>query len=353
MTRFTRFSILDVRVLALIAVALIALVKLSDPEPEQKPARLHRIPGDQGVGATSLAFSPSGARIATTNTAGQVTLRAREKDWQIERLLDYPGFARAAVFSPDGRSLAAVGFGPGVCLWDLSSASSEPATTIPIPFPRPRCLMFSPDGRSLAVTTDVDGRILVVDPASGRERLVLQHRSSVKSIAFSPDGRLLATAGAGTDRMIAIWDLQSGTRRILLEDGPGPDAALAFSANGALLATASFPEQHVRLWDVKSGRVCREFAGHACPVNSVAFSPDGSLLATAANDGMLGVWNVATGQRWASVNAEARSLRTIAFSPDSQTLVLASQDDDDLRLWYVAEVLEAARPTRPESGQDN
>jgi WD40 repeat protein len=348
----TRFPILDVRVLALIVVALFALVKLSTPEPEQKPAQVRRSQGDLDVGATSLAFSPTGALISTTNTAGRLTLRAREKDWQIERSLDCPGFAREAAFAPDGRSLAAVGFGPGVFLWDLSSASSEPTTTMAARFPRPRCLMFSPDSRSLAVATDFDGRILVLDLATRQERMVLHQPLPVRSVAFSPDGRLLAAAGAGLNRLIVVWDLQSGSRRTLLEDGPGPDTALAFSANGVLLATASFPEHHVRLWDVKTGRQCRVFAGHARPVNSVAFSPDGSLLATAGNDGMLGVWHVATGQRRANLSAQATSLRTIAFAPDGQTLVVASQDDDDLRSWDVAEVLQAARPRQPSESHD-
>jgi WD40 repeat protein len=353
MMGFVRFPIFDVRLLAVIAIALIAVIILSGPEPAQKPAHLRLSRGFRDVEATSLALSPTGALIATTNTGGRLALRAREEDWQIERMLDYPGFARAAAFSPDGRSLAAVGFGPGICLWDLSSASSAPRTTMAVPFPQPRCLTFSPDGRSLAVATEVDGTILIIDLETRRQRLVLHHRAPAVGVAFSPDGLLLATVGAGRDRLIALWDLQSGSRQTLLEDGPGPDTALAFSDDGALLATAGFPEHHVRLWDIKTGRVRRVFAGHARPVNSVAFSPDGTLLATAGNDGMLGLWNVATGRRWASVNAEATALRTIAFTADGQTLVLATDDDDDLRLWDIAEVLAGARPRRSSQIQDN
>jgi WD40 repeat protein len=346
MMRSARFLILDVRVLGLIAVAPIALEKLSNCEPAQKPARVHFCRGDLHVGAASLAVSPTGAQIATTSTAGRLTLRARNNDWQIERSLDCPGYARAVAFSPNGRRLAAAGLWPSVCLWDLNSASSEPAATVAVPSPSAKCLTFSPDSQSLAIATGVDGTILVMDLATRRERLVFHHQSPVNRIAFSPDGRSLATAGAGLGRLIVVWDLQSGSRRTLLEDRLGPDMSLAFSANGALLATASFPEHHVRLWDVKTGRECRAIAGHTRPVNSVAFSPDGSLLATAGNDGMVGVWDVATGQRRASVDAQATSLRTIAFSADGQTLVLAVQDDDDIRMWDVAEVLECARPRR-------
>jgi WD40 repeat protein len=352
MMRSDRYPIRDVRVLALIVVAPLVLATLSDSQPAQKPARLRLGRGEVGVGATSLAVSPTGALIATTNTAGRLALRAKDGDWQIERLLDCPEFARAVAFSPDGRSLAAAGFWPSVCLWDLSSNSNEPTTTIAVRFWPAKCLTFSPDGRSLAVATEDDGTILVMDLATRRERMVIHHHSSVSSIAFSPDGRLLATAGAGHDRLITVWDLESGSRRTLMENAAGPDTAVAFSANGALLATASFPEHHVRLWDVETGRECRAFVGHERPVNALAFSPDGSMLATAGNDGMLGVWNVATGQRRASLNAQARSLRAIAFSADGQTLVLATQDDDDIRMWDVAEVLECARPMRPCENRD-
>ncbi len=81
--------------------------------------------------------------------------------------------------------------------------------------------------------------------------------------------------------------------------------ALAFSPDGALLASASLYEHHARLWDLKTQRVRRVFAGHARSLNSVAFSPDGSLLATAGNDGMVGLWTVATGQRRASLDGQA------------------------------------------------
>ncbi len=337
--RFSRLPVFDVRMLGAAAIALIIVAKLSNAEPELELARTQVARGELGVQVMTFAVSPVSGQIATTNTAGRVTLRTPETGWQIERYLDFPGYARALAFTPDGRSLAAVGFAPGVCLWDLTSPRSEPARTLLIPIKRAKRIVFSPDGNTLAITTDLDGTILLWDLATGRERMVLHHPSPAMSIAFSPDSRWLATGGPTDNRSILLWDLQSGSRRVLLAGGPGPTMSLVFSPDGALLASAGFPEHDVRLWDVQTGRVCRLFSGHTRPVNSVAFSPDGSLLATAGNDGMLGLWTVATGERRVSLDGHASSLRAVSFSPDGQTLVLATSDDDDVRLWDVAELL--------------
>ena len=359
MLGFSRLRILDARLLlGVIAVALITVSKLSNREPVQKLAPSQVSRGELRARIWSFALSPTTAQIATTNDAGRVTLRAPETGWRIERFLDFPGYAKVVAFSPDGRFLAAAGNGPGmlspdgeflpaagtapgICLWDLRSPGNERAETISIPIQQVNRMMFSPDGQSLVLTADLDRTILLWDLATRRERMVLRHPSTVESIAFSPDGRGLATAGGRDDGSICLWDLQTGSRRTLPEDGPCHTVAIAFSPDGTLLASAGFPEHHVRLWDVKTGRVCRVFSGHTRPVTSVAFSPDGSLLATAGNDGTLGLWTVATGQRRVSLDGQAVWPHTVAFSADGRTVALATGDDDDVRLWDLAELLRA------------
>ncbi len=345
---FFKSPIFDVRLLlGAISVALITLAMLPylNFEHEHTPPRIAR--GEHGFQISSLAFSPSGTRLATTDNAGRVKLRAREKDWQNERFLNFPGYARSVAFSPDGRSLAAAGYSPHICLWDLHSTRSTPINTMPSPTEEATRVLFSPDGQTLAVWVAAEGTVRLWNLATWQERKVLNHLSPVLNIAFSPDGRRMVTGGRD-DLSIRLWDLETGSRLALLMDDDCSlcyPTALAFSPDGALLASASLGENCIRLWDLNSRRAFRIFAGHARSVNSVAFSPDGNLLATASNDGTLGLWAVETGQRRVSMDAKATALRTVAFSPDGRTLVLATGDDDDLRWWDVAELLRPSTET--------
>jgi WD40 repeat protein len=330
------------RLVAAAAATAIAVHTLSNPDLTKELARLQIARGEHGVQITWFALSPSNGQIATTNTAGRVALRDQEDGWQVERNLDFPEFATGVAFSPDGRSIAVVGRPFALYLRELDSPTGELIEVRFDSIERPRHVMYSPSGQFLAVTSDLDGTIVIWDLATRKERLVLAQPSPVVRMAFSPDGRWLACAGSFDDNSIYLWDLQTGSRRFLLENGPGAIIALVFSPDGACLASAGFGEHHVRLWDLDKHQVCRQVALNARSVNSVAFSPDGSLLATASNDGVLGLWTVSTGQRLLGLDTQATCLRTVAFSPDGRSLILATADDDDLRVWYVADLLAAS-----------
>jgi WD40 repeat protein len=334
---FSKLLIFDVKVLGAVAVALVFLAAVSNPEPVQRIAPSQIARGELGGGVLSFAFSPTGKQMATTNSAGRVTLRTQETGWQIERVLDFPEYAETVAFSPDGATLA-VAFEDGVCLWDLMSPGSERTKTMVVPIQQAWRIAFSPNGQTLAVTTHLDGSIFLWDLPTRRVRTVLHHPTAVTIIALSPDGRWLA-AGGSNQMSIQLWDLRSGSRRILLDETHGFVGALAFSPDGSLLATANQHEHYARLWDLETAREIRVFGAHARSINSIAFSPDGALLATAGNDGVVWLWTVATGQRRVSFDGKAICLKTVAFSPDGRTLVLASSNDADIRFWDLAKLL--------------
>jgi len=212
---------------------------------------------------------------------------------------------------------------------------------------------FSPNGKTIA-SASVDGTIKLWDTATGQLLRTLQgHTSNVNSIAFSPDGKTIVSASS--DATIKIWDIATGDvlRSI---DAQGPVDAVAFSPDGKSIATgSSHNPQHsvtfvggapeadtvppppdtgyaVKLWDTATGNLLRTFTGHTGDVRSVAFSPDGTTIASGSDDNTIRLWNTATGQLLHTLTGHTASVDSVAFSPDGKTIVSGS-DDNSLKLW--------------------
>ena len=191
---------------------------------------------------------------------------------------------------------------------------------------------FSPDGRLLA-TTSGDKTARVWDPATGRcLRTLTGHTSGVYGVAFSPDGRLLATASS--DETARLWDPATGRCLRTLTGHTNSVRGVAFSPDGRLLATTSADET-ARLWDPATGEHLRTLTGHTNSVRGVAFSPDGRLLATASADETARLWDPATGEHLRTLTGHTNSVRGVAFSPDGRLLATTSSDET-ARLWDPA-----------------
>ena len=158
---------------------------------------------------------------------------------------------------------------------------------------------------------------------------------------LSPVVGSLASAGRG-DRALLMWDLGNGPPSM----GPdGPEAiSLAFSPDGRRLATTDGREHSVRIWDAGTGRWLRRLGEHAAPIRSAAFSPDGRLLTTGAGDGTAAIWSVATGRELRCLDARTDLLRRVAFSPDGR-LLAASGNDGDIRLWDLDSLISGTTAT--------
>jgi serine/threonine protein kinase len=187
---------------------------------------------------------------------------------------------------------------------------------------------FSPDGQVLASGSD-DGTIKLWEVKTGRVINSLRgHSNLVSEVAFSPDGKVLASGSY--DSTIKLWEVKTGRVINSLRGHSNHVISVAFSPDGKVLASGSY-DNTIKLWSVATGREINSLRGHSDPVHSVAFSPDGKVLASGSYDSTIKLWEVATGRVINSLSDQSYSL---AFSPDGK--VLASGSNDTIKLWEVA-----------------
>ncbi len=191
---------------------------------------------------------------------------------------------------------------------------------------------FSPDGNLLAAG-GINGEVRFWRLKDGQQVLTLAgHTDWVSSVTFSPDGKLFVSGSH--DRTIKFWDINTGRclKTILAHDDMV--WSVAFSPDGKLLASAG-KDHLVRLWEVSSGQCLQTLTGHTNWVNMVAFSPDGNLLASGSHDHTVKLWNVAGGQCLRTLEIDLEHFWGVAFSPDSR-LLAACGNRSAITLWKVS-----------------
>jgi WD40 repeat protein len=314
-----------------------AAVRVWDVATGAERAAFH---AQQATRFLGVAFSPCGRLLASAGA--DETVRVWEVATGAERavLHGHAAWVRGVAFSPDGRFIASVGDDSMVRVWEVAACAQAAVLTGHIG--ELYSVAFSPDGRLLA-SAGGDGTVHLWDVASRAQVAVLGSRrlavlvphlvpqaGEVYSVAFSPDGRRLASAGG--DGTVRIWDVTSHVRIAVLAGHPGEVYSVAFSPDGRLLASAG-DDHAVRLWEVATGTQAAVFSGHVCPVNGCVFSPDGRLLASAGDDTTVRIWEVAATE--ATVHAgHPGEVCCVAFSPDGR-LLASGGDDTTVRVWDV------------------
>lgn len=155
------------------------------------------------------------------------------------------------------------------------------------------------------------------------------HRGAVTSVALSPDGTRIATAGE--DWTVRLWDAQSGEQIRVLRGHDEAVQAVAFSPDGRWILTGS-RDFTARLWDARSGAEIRVLGGHRLWVNAVAFSLDGRLVATGASDDVVRLWDAESGEQLLELSGHGGPVISVAFSPEGGRLVSGAQDAT-ARIW--------------------
>ena len=189
---------------------------------------------------------------------------------------------------------------------------------------------YSPDGGRIATAGD-EGTAQVWDAVSGEVVAILEgHEGPVRSVVYSPESDRIATAGV--DGMVRVWDAGNGEVVATLVGHDGSVQSVAYSPDGDRIATAGV-DGMVRVWDVDNGQVVATLVGHDGSVQSVAYSPNGDRIAAAGADGMVRMWDVDNGQVVATLVGDG-SVQSVAYSPDGDRIVAAGVDGM-VRVWDV------------------
>ncbi len=290
--------------------------------------------------ARALAFSPDGKTLAVGGEGNVLEL------WDVttgkSRTFAGPTRVGSLVFTPDGKALAvASGSGPhwGIALLDVATWKQLALFSKVTNFTHGECLALSRDGKRLAGVSGWWGgdvtTITLYDVKSRKPLAALKgHARNVESVAFSPDGTLLASGSR--DETIKLWDVKTGKELATLKGEWGAARSVVFSPNGKLLASGH-GNGVVKLWDVASRKesVPLRWRGNLADCNSVAFSPDGKSLA-AACDTKVRWWDVSTGNELLALEGHTRQVVSVAFSPDGNLLASGSIDRT-IKLWKIAD----------------
>lgn len=317
--------------------------------------------------AMSVALSPDGRTFASGGRDGVLNVWSRPAAPAELVLRGHAEWVEVLAFS--GKDALVTGAEDGLRTWRLSDwndVTSRAEGTEAV-----ASLAVSPDSQLLAVGT-LKGTVRVLEVGSGRRLLELTGvNGSVRALAFSPDGTLLAAGGdpaihlwslpsgaaagrleghtaklwalafdgtghrlasGGADKTVRLWDV--GRRQQLLQLDAGERVrAVAFTPSGAELVTAGM-KQPIRMWSTGDGRLLKSMDEGSVGVLALSVSRDGRFLASCGMDTLVKVWSLPSGERMGQVRRQQGFLSAVAFSPDGSVLASGASDRTVLLLRF-------------------
>ncbi|MHC5746560.1 MAG: nSTAND1 domain-containing NTPase [Nostoc sp.] len=292
----------------------------------------------------ALAYSPDGKTLASSAMDNKLRLWNRLNGNLLMSLEGSSSEINAMDYSPDGKTFTSDSFASTFGLWkvvdDTISNGLKRHGAV-------RAITYSPDGKTIAFISYKKTPFSIIGSNKDSDETIKlwnttddslitirnSHDYSVHALAYSPDGRILASASF--DKTIKFWNTTDGSLVLILKGHGDQVFAITYSPDGKTLASGS-KDRTIKLWNTADGSLVNSLNSHDDTVRAVTYSPDGQMLASGSSDGTVKLWNMTDGSLIATLRGH-KGVYAIAYSPDGKTLASSGNDSKGrtVKIWSV------------------